>query len=119
MLSLDSCLLCDCDGEEYCSGVGSGFGLTSVVVVVTFWLGVSAWPAVGSMERALTMGAKLKENLRFMLGDGGCCAKYRATGNCAAVDTDDDGRPTPTSCLFTFQRLQEVDGFQVSSSCWR
>jgi hypothetical protein len=26
------------------------------------------------MERALTTGAKLKENLRFMLSDGGCCA---------------------------------------------
>lgn len=47
------------------------WGGLDVRLGVDLLAGCECMPAVGSMERALTTGAKLKENLRFMLGAEG------------------------------------------------
>lgn len=70
MLSLDECRWCECESECCDSaGVGSGVALVSSLAVV-FWADIST-RTLGAITGAdlvrLTTGAKLKENLRFIM----------------------------------------------------
>ena len=71
MLSLDECRWCECESELLCesAGVGSGVALVSSLAVV-FWADIST-RTLGAITGAdlvrLTTGAKLKENLRFIM----------------------------------------------------
>jgi hypothetical protein len=74
MLSLDECRPCECDWDGACAcdlecdGVGSGVALVSSLTI--FWPTVSYGARlVECRSGGLTMGARLKENLRFMVGD--------------------------------------------------
>jgi hypothetical protein len=77
MLPLDECLLCECDCDwDDCGcecdfawpGVGSDVALVSSLAGI-FYAVVSHGGCWWSADGELTTGAKLKENLRFMLGD--------------------------------------------------
>jgi len=68
MLSLDECLLCDCDSGCECDSAGSGAGLVLSVEGI-FWRFVNRHRhgRLVQCRAGLTTGAM--ENLRFMAGN--------------------------------------------------
>lgn len=66
MLSLDECLLCDCDFGCECDGAGSGAALVLSVEGI-FWPLVNRHGRLVECRSGLTTGARA--NLRFMAGN--------------------------------------------------